>query len=151
MLFLRKRLLAPLLVLSATALAGCGPDPYAGRMEITGTVKLKGQSLKDGSIRFVPLENQGTENGAPIVNGEYDLPRKSGLKPGKYLVQITAGDGKTPAFEEAGGPDRSTNIVSWDLIPEEWNVKSKQQVEVKSSGTNKFDFDIPNINTKKKR
>jgi hypothetical protein len=140
-----------LIAFAATAVvAGCS-DSYAGRMEVSGTVKLKGQPLKDGSITFVPLDGQDTQNGSAILKGAYKIPRQSGLKPGKYLVQITSGDGKTPANEEIAAPGGSTNIVSVDLIPEDWNTRSKQQVEVKSNDANKFNFDIPNVNTPKKK
>jgi hypothetical protein len=119
-------------------------------MEVSGAVTLQGKPLEKGVIRFAPLDKQDTESGAPIANGAYKIPRKSGLKPGKYLVQITSGDGKTPNDEEAGNPGGSTNIVSLDLIPEDWNTRSTQQVEVKSSGGNKLDFAIPNINKRKR-
>jgi hypothetical protein len=133
------------------AAAGCA-DPYAGMTEITGRVTLKGEPLKDGSIIFEPLEKQGTQSGCQIIHGDYKVPRQNGLKPGKYRVRITAGDGKTPAREEeAGAPGGSTNIVSWDLVPEDWNTKSKQEVEVKAGGANTFNFDIPNINTPRRR
>lgn len=146
---LPSSLALPMMALLMAAV-GCA-DPYGGRMEVSGSVKLVGQPLKEGSIIFIPLENQGTQSGGAIQNGEYKLPRKDGLKPGKYLVQITAGDGKTPADEEAGNPGGSSNIVSFDLIPEEWNVQSDKQVEVKSSGPNVFEFSIPKINTPKKK
>ena len=147
----RTRTFCSLVLLVAAVLAGCS-DPYAGRMEITGEVKLKGQPLKGGSIMFEPLDRQDTKSGSRIIKGEYNLPRQNGLKPGKYLVRLTAGDGKIPANnEEAAAPGGSTNIVSMDLIPEDWNIRSKQQVEVKANGVNKFDFDIPNANTRQKR
>jgi len=121
-------------------------------MAVSGGIKLKGEPLKSGSISFFPLENQETKSGSTIIGGEYNLPRKDGLKPGKYLVRITAGDGRTPAnAEEIAGPGGSANIVSMDLIPEEWNTNSKQQVEVKANGDNRFNFDIPYVNTPKKR
>ena len=132
------------------ALSGCS-DPYAGLSEITGIVKLVGEPLKDGSITFVPQEGQGTQSGAPIVNGAYTVPRKNGLKAGKYLVKITAGDGKTPSNEEAGNPGGSTNIVSVDQVPEDWNTKSKKEVTVKANEPNKFDFEIPNVNPRARR
>jgi hypothetical protein len=128
-------------------------------MAVSGQVKLVGEPLKDGAIQFVPLEktNQDTQGGAPIADGAYTIPRKDGLKPGKYLIRITSGDGKTAAFgsrvtpggkssEEAGGPGGALNIVSVDQIPDEWNAASQKQVDVKSDGPNKFDFDIPNRN-----
>lgn len=132
-------------------ISGCA-DPLGGRMEVTGAVKLKGEPLQDGLIIFVPLDRQDTQSGAPIVKGSYRVPREQGLKPGKYLVRLSAGDGKTPVNEEeAAGPGGSTNIISLDLIPEEWNTKSTQTREVTSTGPNRFDFDIPTINTPKKR
>jgi hypothetical protein len=134
----------------AVVLPGCS-DPYGGRMEVSGNVTLQGERLKEGSIIFVPLDKQDTQGGTQILSGEYKIPPQNGLKPGKYLVRLTSGDGKTPANEEIAGPGGSANIVSVDLIPEEWNTRSKQEVEVKANNVNKFDFKIPNKNTRKKK
>jgi hypothetical protein len=120
-------------------------------MAVSGAVKLEGQPLTDGSITFIPLDGQDTQSGAGIENGTYKVPRDRGLKPGKYLVQLTSGDGKTPDREEDIAGPSSTNIVSVDRIPPEWNTESKKQVEVKSSGSNQFDFEIPNINPRLKK
>lgn len=136
----------------AVTLIAAGCKDYNGQMEVTGTVKLAGEPLDEGSIKFVPLDKQGTENGSMIKDGRYELPRKSGLKPGKYLVIITSGDGKTPASEdEATAPGGSTNIVSKDRIPEDWNINPTHEIEVKADGKNVFDFDIPNAANTKKR
>jgi hypothetical protein len=121
-------------------------------MEVTGEVKLQGEPIKDGSILFIPLDSKETQSGAQIVDGVYEMRRQNGLKPGRYLVRLTAGDGKTMAAgEQVAAPGGSTNIVSMDRIPEEWNVKSKHEIEIKASGVNRFDFNIPTANTKKKR
>src|SRR5262245_26261288 len=137
------------LCLAAFLLPGCG-DQYAGRKAVSGKVTIKGEALKAGSIQFVPLENQGTQSGAGIKDGVYEIDRKGGLKPGKYLVRITAGDGVTlynPPEAEAAGPGGNTNIVSFDIIPDDYGSNSKQQIEVTDSGDNKFDFAIPNAKT----
>jgi hypothetical protein len=147
---LRRAALLGLLTVLAAAPAGCS-DRYGGRQAVRGAVTLQGQPLKEGVIAFVPLDGQDTQSGAPVVNGSYSVPRESGLKPGKYLVQLTAGDGKTPHDEEAAAPGGSTNIVSLDLIPEDWNVRSKQQVEVRKDGDNQFDFHVPRANAPRKR
>jgi hypothetical protein len=145
-----RRTLWPALIVAAAVLTGCS-DQYAGRKAVSGRVILEGQPLPGGSITFIPLDHQGTQSGALIVNGDYKLPRKDGLQPGKYLVQITAGDSVTPTNEsEAGAPGGSRNIVSVDLIPEDWNVRPTHQVEVKPDGDNTFDFDIPKANTPKR-
>jgi hypothetical protein len=124
------------------AVAGCG-DSYGGRLAVSGTVTLVGQPIKDGSINFFPQDGQGTETGAPIINGKFQLARKDGLRPGKYLIRVTAGDGKTPAADEGGGPGGNTNIVSVDLIPSDWAEGSQQYVEVKQGDKNEFTFAIP--------
>ncbi len=113
-------------------------------MEVKGKVLLKGQPVKDGIIKFMPL-TPGTalsESGAQIVNGDYLLPAEFGLLPGKYKVILTAGDGRTPAnTDEAPGPT-GANIISKDLIPPEYNTRTKQEVTVTDEGPNVFDYDI---------
>jgi hypothetical protein len=145
-----RRLVERAMLIAVAILAGCS-DPSAPRA-VSGFVKLEGQPLKEGSISFEPLDKQGTKSGAPIIDGEYDIPADHGLKPGMYVVQITAGDGKTPAnVDEIAAPGGGTNIVSVDLVPEDWNTKSQQVIEIKPSGPNRFDFDIPRANRPKKR
>jgi len=160
-MFSRRALYLCSIVLIAAALCGGCSDPYGGRMEVRGDVKLQGQPLKEGMIIFEPLDKQDTHSGAPITNGEYQVPKERGLKPGKYLVRLTAGDGKTPARisaredknpkHEAAAPGGSTNIVSMDLIPDDYNIRSKQQIEIKSDRVNRFDFNIPNATVPRKR
>ena len=143
-----QRPLSLLLVFAAAGLiAGCSGS-YGGRMEVTGTVKLVGQPIQDGSIVFKPLDKQDTQSGAQIVKGEYKVPRPQGLKPGKYLVQISSGDGKTPVnLDPDAAPGPSSNITSVDRVPDDWNIRSTQQIEVTASGPNKFDFEIPKYNS----
>jgi hypothetical protein len=159
-MFSRRAFVLCSIVSVVSALAGGCSDPYGGRMEVNGDVKLEGRPLKDGSIIFEPLEKQDTHGGAQIVDGTYRVPRERGLKPGKYLVRLTAGDGKTPARlgaregkdkQEAAAPGGSTNILSMDLIPDEYNVRSKQQIEIRSDRANRFDFDIPKATIPRKR
>lgn len=130
---------------SAVLVAGCS-DPNEGRMEVSGTVQLKGSPLKDGIVLFEALDGQDTGGSAQITAGNYHLPAESGLKPGKYLVRVTAGDGVTavePINPDAPpGPGGGTNIVSKDLVPKDWNVNSQQQVTVTKEGPNTFNFDI---------
>ena len=137
---------------AAVVAAGCS-DSYDGRVEVSGAVKLVGEPIKDGTIVFKPLDKAlDTTQGAQIVNGGYKIPRKQGLKPGKYVVSISSGDPATPVNPPPGdlGPGPSRNVMAVDRVPDDWNIRSKQQVEVKSGGANKFDFDIPNVNPRYK-
>lgn len=138
-------------LLAALFIVGCGDD-YAGREAVSGTVTLKGEPLKQGSIQFQPADGQDTIGGCGIVDGKFSIARRDGLKPGKYVVRITSGDGVTLANEDdAGGPGGSTNIVSFDRIPDDWNTASKQQIEVKAGDKNEFPFAIPNAREPKKK
>jgi hypothetical protein len=120
-------------------------------MALHGEVKLAGEPLEQGQILFFPLGGQDTQGGSAVVKGAYRIERQHGLKPGKYLVRLTSGDGRTPVNEEAGAPGGSTNIVSVDLIPEDWNVRSTHEIEVTSKGPNQFDFAVLKVNPRAKR
>ena len=142
-----SRAIAAATILAGLALTGCG-DPHDGRMEITGTVKLKNQTIKDGAIvEFAPLDGQGTGASAMTAGGAFTIPRDRGLKPGKYLVRISAGDGKTAVnpvdADSPPGPGGGTNILSKDLVPADWNINSKQERSVTKEGPNAFEFAIP--------
>jgi hypothetical protein len=127
--------------------AGCSSE-VGGRYAVSGSIKLHGQAIKDGAIiMFEPLEGQDTAGNSTTAGGEYSLPKQVGLKPGRYLIRITAGDGKTAVNpvdpNSPPGPSGGTNIISKDLVPVDWNLNSKQEINVTKDGPNKFDFNIP--------
>jgi hypothetical protein len=71
-------LLAGLLLM----LAGLPSGPV-----VTGMVRLDGQPLPRGSIRFVPVDDTpGSDSGAAIREGKYSIPK--GLRVGRYKVEI---------------------------------------------------------------
>lgn len=117
------------------------------RVEITGTVMLKGTPLKSGTVSFSPLDGQKFGATATIADGNFGIPKETGLSPGKYLVRVSAGDGKTavnPVDPSAPpGPGGGTNIISKELVPSDWNVNSKQERTVTSGAPNKFEIVIP--------
>jgi hypothetical protein len=134
------------LTLSFPFVVGCA-DKYGGRMEVTGTVKLKNVPVKDGTVSFEPLDGQPTRATAMIAAGDFNIPRASGLVPGRYLVRVSAGDGKTAVNpvnpDQPPGPGGGSNIISKELFPADWNVNSKQEREVTRDGPNRFEFAIP--------
>ena len=132
---------------SVLFLAGCTGDSASGLVGVRGKVKLKGQPIKDGTVSFEPTEGQDTRATAVITDGAYDIPRGTGLKPGKYLIRVSAGDGKTavnPVDEDSPpGPTGGTNIISKDLVPKDWNVNSRQERTITTDNPNTIDFEIP--------
>jgi len=128
-----------LFCLIISSIIGCG-DPN-GRQPISGIVTFQGKPLDQGVIEF---SSSATKTGAPVINGKYAVPADSGLEPGVYKVSISAGDGRTPVDSVDGMPGPTgANIVSKEKIPAEYNTKSKQEVTVTSTKSNKFDFTIP--------
>lgn len=126
-----------LVVIAVTV--GCGRGD--GRLAVSGDVTLKGKPLEDGIIEF---SSEAIRTGAPILKGKYEIPADQGLSPGEYKVSITAGDGRTPVESPDGIPGPTgANIVSKDLVPPEYNSKSKIKATVTTSGPNKFDYQIP--------
>lgn len=134
-----KTLLAPMMLFGMLILTGCDSGPT--RYGVSGTVKFKGEPLKDGIIQFVPVPSGPTSAGPLIVDGNYTIPRDKGLVAGKYRIVINSGDGKTPTDPNIP-PGPTGNFASKDRIPLEWNQESKHEVEVTAAGPNKFDFDI---------
>jgi len=135
-----------LIVAGILSLAGGCEDDAGGRQAVSGTVTLKGKPVEMGMIEFLPLaaasaDRTYTKSGAVIEQGNYDIPKPKGLVPGMYKVTISAPD----KHQKVGGdelPGPTSSRTSKDLIPPEFNLKSKLEVEVKK-GPNTFDFAIP--------
>jgi hypothetical protein len=135
---------ALLLMVVGTLLGGCGAaDDGLGRRAISGMVTLDGQPLAIGSIQFEPQAgNTGTivSGGGVIRDGRYEIPRDSGLRPGKYKVAISsAGDAQaTGGFEPPGNrtPPPPENV------PKKYNVATTLTAEIKPDSPNVFNFDL---------
>lgn len=120
------------------ALTGCGGSD--GRVAVSGTVKFQGKPLDRGTIQFHPTDLSGKAqfSGADIVDGQYSVPANKGLVPGKYKVMISSPD----AIEKEESAPGESGPPAKDRIPRKYNADSQEYVEVKSTGENKFDFDI---------
>jgi hypothetical protein len=134
-----------LALLGPGLLGGCGPKGPT-RCEISGKVLLDGQPIEEGVIQFDPLDGQATMDSSIILKGAYQIPKNKGLFPGRYLVRIMAGDGYSGAGRAEPGSGQPTEPGvkrGVDRAPEEYNTKSTQTVEVKETGNNIFDYDVP--------
>ena len=116
---------------------GCG-EASGSRRAVQGSVKLRGVPLDNGTITFFKSKQQA--GGALIKDGAYSLPAPQGLDPGKYLVRINSMEpvAFTPEDYAAG----KTPPEAKDRIPPAFNTESKQEVEVKETGVNQFDFAV---------
>lgn len=135
-----SKICAGVLLLLVVMLGGCGEADPLGRRSISGKVTLGGKPLPQGTISFEP-SGKGTSAGATITNGVYSISAESGLPPGGYVVRISSPTGgmATPA-----APGESDQLAT-EQVPEDFNSRSTQKVDVTKDGNSTFDFSIPNI------
>ena len=91
----------------AVGLVGCGEADPHNKQPVSGTVKLKGQPVKEGQIFFEPAAGQQVAMNASIIDGAFKLARDAGLSPGKYSWKLLVLEKKanTAADDgDAGGP-----------------------------------------------
>lgn len=135
--FVASRLLIVALAFSASA--GCGSR--LNKSAVKGTVKFKnGEPIGLGMIEFSSTDaKSGNQSGARIAEGTYEIPRDKGLRPGKYIVRISAPSG---LLSGQGAPGSAKLELPKELVSEKYNVKSKLEVEVSSEPSYTFDFEV---------
>ena len=137
---MRQALVWPTILLMLV-LVGCS---RSSTRRVWGEVSYKGVPIQEGSIEFLPIEGTGGPSvGAPVQVGAYNVPAAKGpVANGTYLVKLVAvrDTGRYPP-----GPRYSKSMtIREDIIPEEYNVKSKLRVKIDSAseGT-RLDFHLP--------
>ncbi|MES2791193.1 MAG: hypothetical protein V4719_16380 [Planctomycetota bacterium] len=127
-------LVAALLV----SVAGCGSQEIPKAL-VRGNVLLNGAPLKEGAIKFIPIEGDGPTAGAVLKgDGEYSTEVPVGM----MRVEITSPKvtGKRKAFDT---PDSPTIEITEEQIPDRYNAKSELKYEVVSGEKEvEADFDL---------
>lgn len=131
-----------LALLGAMAVAiGCSPDN--DRVSVSGNVTLDGTAVESGSITFTPIEGtQSPSAGSDLVDGNYEVSRPQGPKPGIYRVEVRS-QRKTGKKIPAGSPAPPGTMVDEmvEAIPAAYNRDSKLRAELKA-GENRVNFDL---------
>jgi hypothetical protein len=129
-------------VLCAASLSGCAKR--SDRLAVNGKVTLDGSLIEQGSVRFSSIGGEKIyATGAMIKDGEYHVPQSKGLPPGTYRVEITSPDAKGPLVTARAAPGEPPGPpTARERIPAEYNMNSKQTVELATGKENRFDFDI---------
>jgi len=136
-----RSIVAPLVVAGLVVMTGCGRT--TDRLAVSGRVTLDGVPLDRGSIRLSSTDSQHLmASGAMIRDGQYNIPEEKGLRPGTYRVQITSPDLNAPPVMAPATESGPSYPVPPERIPPEYNVDSKQTIEVTADGDNLFVFDI---------
>lgn len=110
---------------AALLLAGCSPDPF---VDVSGTVTLDGQPLKDGDIQFAAPDNSATPSAGRVENGAFKCRATEGAK----VVRVYAA--------ENAPPDSWGYVKQTMLVPPRYNEKSELKAEVTRGGRNVFEF-----------
>ncbi|WP_417734939.1 hypothetical protein [Rosistilla oblonga] len=135
-----------MLSLSGLSIGGCSvPKNPDGRENVTGTITLKGEPLRGmAGILFSPVEEGSDGGGQGQINaGSYALTGADGVKPGKYIVRITASvDFDIRTGKPADNTIQFGSEVPVDVVPPEFNKQSTIEFEVVAEGNNVFNYDI---------
>jgi hypothetical protein len=129
-----RGLAAPCLLL-LLALVGCSTND---RTAASGTVTLDDKPLESGAISFQPTRgSEGPSAGGRIINGQYQLAAKHGLKPGNYSVTIQT-------FKPTGRmlTDRQTGKNYPEQAQVTYNEAGKLEAAVVAGVANRFDFTL---------
>jgi hypothetical protein len=126
-----------LAMLPMLTLFGCGGPN--NRAAISGTVRLNGQPLANGSISFVPAEgNVGPSSGGIITDGKYAVSQARGVAVGKNRVGIRSMV-KTGRKINIG---RGSLEDEWQqVVPAKYNEQSELVHDV-PPGSMRLDFDL---------
>lgn len=134
-----KRIPAPCIGLLLSLLAGCG----SGGIKIEGTVQFRGQPIDNGSISFEPAGGNGSEFGATITNGKYEVTCPAETPPGTLTVRIRAAI-KTGKQVAAGSPTPPGTLVDEVIsLPAIYNNQSTLTATLEAGKVNQvIDFDL---------
>ncbi|MDO4587339.1 MAG: hypothetical protein Q4C95_08585 [Planctomycetia bacterium] len=126
-------------------LTGCEKKNPDGRENVSGMITLNGEPLQGSAgIHFDPVDGDKTAGGhGQIMTGKYLLTGQDGVKPGKYIVRISAlatFDKRTDDYATADTLFEHEYTVT--VVPPEFNVGSTIEFEVVKGKKNIFDYDI---------
>jgi hypothetical protein len=137
-----------LLTVVTLAGLGCG-ETGPNRFSAGGAVLFDGKPMKNGIIRFVPVNGtKGPALAGIIQDGFYDFSREKGAVVGDYRVEIE-GQLETPfeidddsAYAKAYESARK-NPLPPQPVPAIYNSKSNLIITITPNAeANKFDFDL---------
>lgn len=120
-------------------LLGCSPSD---RGEVSGTVKLDGLPIEEGSIQFIPVEGTtGPSAGAIIAQGKYHIPASHGAAVGKNRVELRAFKLSAKKIQDPTALPGTTTSERVPAFPPEYNDRSTVVKDIRS-GSNTIDFDV---------
>jgi hypothetical protein len=120
-------------------LPGCSSEPEKPpTFPVTGTVTMKGKTLENTRIIFVPMQGGAPASGITDKDGKYSLTTNTsgdGAQAGTYGVKVAKYDGKAPpepvepakqlTYEEEQklqfAPDEKPHPVAKSILPKKYD------------------------------
>ncbi|MEQ8634642.1 hypothetical protein [Gimesia maris] len=143
-----------LLFVLSLLLVGCGSKQDFSRAAVRGIVKLDGDPLPEGVIRFIPSEdNKGPQASVTIHNGIFSIGKDFGPLVGTNRIEIISTDdgGFAPDDEQALEKMKAAGIkrIKVVTIPPEYNRHSTLTESITAEGENELVFELTSTSTKK--
>ncbi len=130
----------PYVCLFMGGILGCA-DGKPKLYGVSGEIKWQGKPLDQGVITFLPADSTlPSGGGAMIQEGQYSIPAKQGLLPGRYKVMVASSDPKNRTPDPDSPPGYLP--VAKDRILPKYNVQTILGAEVTTDGPNKFNFEV---------
>jgi hypothetical protein len=128
-------------VLGLLCLLGCA-DSGPPTAEVSGTVRLDGRLVDEGSIQFIPVEGtKGPSAGDIIRDGQYHIPREKGVIVGTNRVELRAFKRTARKIQDPTAPPGVKTEARVQAFPPEFNDRSTLVREIRA-GSNEIDFDV---------
>jgi hypothetical protein len=107
------------------SVAGCSGASAQGT--VNGTVTLDDQPLKEGVVRFVPVDGNGQTKTANVKDGRFTTALPAGALRVEFSAPMVVG--RRPAYNTPESP--MVDIVE-ELLPARYNVQSELRITVKN-------------------
>ncbi|WP_417392565.1 hypothetical protein [Gimesia sp.] len=135
-------------------LAGCGSEQEFSRASVRGIVKLDGDPLSEGVIRFIPTgDNKGPQASVTIHQGIFSIEEDFGPVVGTNRIEIISTDngGFAPDDEQALEKMKAAGIKRLDVVkvPPQYNRRSTLTKSITAEADNDFVFDLTSAPVKK--
>lgn len=112
---------------------GCGTS---GPPRVQGTVTVNSTPVKQGEIKFAPVDGTGAVASGVIADGAYSVEATAGSK--RVEIQAFEQVGEKPY--DSSMPGSAKVPILKPLLPAKYNTASELTVEV--AGNTKKDFDL---------
>lgn len=119
--------------LLAVGLVGCAGSNEG---QVSGTVRLDGEPLEKGTIRFEAVDGKAPTAGGPISAGQYSVRVPIGMS--KVSISAPKVVGKKKIYPTPESPEMDVTVEK--LLPK-YNEKTELTFDVKA-GANPKDWDL---------